>query len=73
MTRALPPHISPTHVLAAAERLFHAAALKHSRAECRNRELKEAHILEMARHKVDVFRHDILRALSGGGYDDYCI
>lgn len=73
MTRTLPPHVSPSHVIAAAERLFHASALKHSHSECRNREIKETHIQHMAAHKTAVFVHDLRRMLASGGCDDYCI
>jgi hypothetical protein len=73
MTRTIPAHVSPSHVLAAAERLFRASALKHSHSECRNREIKEADIQHMAAHKTAVFVHDLRRMLESGGADDYCI
>lgn len=73
MTRTLPPHITPTAVLAAAETLFLAEALSHSHSKCRNREIKAANILATARQKTDVFLHEVVRRLSSGGYDDYSI
>lgn len=73
MTRHLPPHVSPTHVIAAAERLFHASALRYLHAKCRDREIKKANILPAARHETDVFVHDLRRMLARGGADDYSI
>lgn len=73
MTRTLPPHVTPNSVLAAAERLFHASALRYLHAKCRDREIKKANILPEARNETDVFVHDMWRMLSGGVVDDYSI
>jgi hypothetical protein len=73
MTRSIPSHISASQAIAAAETLFLAEALSHSHSKCRNREIKAANILATARQKTDVFLHEVVRRLSSGGADDYCI
>lgn len=71
--KPLPPHITPTAVLAVAEALFHAAALRNLHAKCRNREIKKANIGPEARQETAVFVHELVRRLGSGECDDYCI
>lgn len=69
----IPAHVTASQAISEAKTLFLAAALRHLHAKCRDREIKKANILPAARHETDVFEHELVRRLSSGGYDDYCI
>lgn len=73
MTSPLPPHISPTNVLAAAERMFRADATKLVHDEVRGRKIHPKDKKTWIEHYIAVRVYEITLSLSGGGYDDYCI
>lgn len=73
MTRTLPPHISPSHVMAAAERLFRADATKQVQDEARRRKIHPAQKQAWIDHAVAVRVYAMWMALAVGGGDDYCI
>lgn len=73
MTRTLPPHITPTHVLAAAERQFRADATKLVHDEARRRKIHPKDRKTWIDQHVAVRVYEMCRGLSGGVVDDYCI
>lgn len=73
MTRILPPHISPSHVMAAAERLFRADATKQVQDEARRRKIHPAQKQAWIDHKVAVRVYELGLLIPGGAIDDYSI
>lgn len=73
MTRTLPPHINPSHVMAAAERLFRADATKQVQDEARRRKIHPADVKFWINQRVDVRIYEMMLMLSGGVVDDYSI
>lgn len=73
MTRILPPHVTPSHVMAAAERLFRADATKQVQDDARRRKIHPAQKQAWIDHKVAVRVYEMMLMLSGGVVDDYCI
>lgn len=73
MTRTLPPHISPSHVMAAAERLFRADATKQVQDEARRRKIHPDDRTFWIEQYIAVRVYEMWRGFTAGGGDDYCI
>lgn len=73
MTRTLPAHISPSHVLAAAERLFRADATKRVQDDARRRSIHPKDKQVWIENYVAVRVYELVLMISGGVVDDYAI
>jgi hypothetical protein len=73
MTRTLPPHITPTAVLAAAEVLFRSDATKLVHDEARRRKIHPNDRQAWIEHYIAVRVYELGLRLEVGGCDDYAI
>jgi hypothetical protein len=67
------PHVSPQDVVNVAVSLFRAVTHKRMQQDARQRDLRGKDAAHWVDHATNVYRHDLVRRLSNGGHDDYCI
>lgn len=67
------PNVSPQDVVDAAVYLFRAVTHKRMQQDARQRDLRGKDAAVLVDHATNVYRYDLMRRISTGGCDDYCI